>query len=673
MVLFLLSLLLFGLTAAICFLLGGFSLRVSRLWVTTLGLVGNISASIIGLVAAAQILFGGEIIDLRFRWQMPVGEIRLMVDSLSSFFLLTLYLLTIAAAIYSVEYFKDEQSTKKLALFWGAFSLLCGSMALVFAAYHGLFFLLAWELTVFASFFLVLYEHEEEKVRRAAWIYFLASHLGTSFLIIAFLLAARDTGSLDFNSFAALSSSAPQLCGAIFFLSVLGFGTKAGLVPFHVWLPEAHPSAPSQVSALMSGIMIKMGIYGIFRMIFLLGEAASAWWAWLLLLLAICSGLFGILNALAQRDLKRMLAYCSVENVGIISLGLGLGLLGFIFNTPKAAMFGFTGALLHVMTHAFNKACLFLSGGFSVKTAATRDLEKLGGLLKHQPFSAFSFLLGSISIAGIPPLAGFISELLIYFGAFSSIIEGPTQVRAASIVIICSLAAIGGFSAFCFTKSFGLVYLGHKRSECLAKVADMGKCCRTALILLLALIIGIPLLSKLLVGLTFGIIFQQPLFDKVFICWKMLIPLLSALDAFLLGSTCLMVIIILLVILRSHLQRSQSLASGVTWDCGYAAPHASMQYSASSYSQPAAELSARLMGVRSQLTWYKSRAGFLFPSDAAFTEHLMDGAYRRFYAPLFSNTHRLLGYLNVFQQGITQSYVVYIAISLIVLLIVGSF
>ena len=254
------------------------------------------------------------------------------------------------------------------------------------------------------------------------------------------------------------------LAGVLFLLAVIGFGTKAGFMPLHVWLPEAHPAAPSHVSAVMSGVMIKTGIYGLMRAFTFLGTP-PLWWGWVLVAIGLTSGVLGVLFALAQHDLKRLLAYHSVENIGIIALGLGVGLLGMSTGSPVLIVLGFGGALLHVLNHALFKGLLFLGAGAVVHGTGTREIDQLGGLLKRMPWTAATFLVGAVAISGLPPLNGFVSEFLIYLGAFKGGISTGGPVAVPLLALIAGLALIGGLAVACFTKAFGIVFLGEPRSE----------------------------------------------------------------------------------------------------------------------------------------------------------------------------------------------------------------
>ena len=368
-------------------------------------------------------------------------------------------------------------------------------MLLVVVARNGVLFLMSWELMSLASFFLVTLEDEKESVRRAGWIYLVAMHLGTAFLLAMFLLLGKNAGSLDFERLS--TAAAPS--GVFFLLAVIGFGTKAGFIPMHVWLPEAHPAAPSHVSAVMSGVMIKTGIYGLLRMLTLLGPP-PAWWGWTLVAIGVVSGILGVLYALSQHDLKRLLAYHSVENIGIIAMGLGVGVLGISYENPTMAALGFTGGLLHVVNHAVFKSLLFLGAGSVLHATGTGELDRLGGLLKRMPVTGATFLIGAAAISGLPPLNGFVSEFLIYLGAVAGL-GSQAHIAPAwplmSVLVVGGLALIGGLAAACFTKAFGIVFLGEPRSDEAAHAHEAGAAMRWPMVVLAGLCVLIGLAAPL--------------------------------------------------------------------------------------------------------------------------------------------------------------------------------
>ena len=295
----------------------------------SLGAGGAILGCLAGLVPATWILWTGNAEKIRYEWSIPYGSFSVQIDSLSAFFLIPIFILCGLSALYGLQYMNTARNRKSLGQFWFFFNILAASMAMLVIAANGMLFLMAWEIMALSSFFLVTFENEDESVQRAGWTYLTATHLGTAFLLVLFLLLGRQSGaaSLDFDLFLAARSHMAPIADVIFILAVIGFGAKAGFIPFHVWLPEAHPAAPSPVSAVMSGVMIKTGIYGLLRTLSFL-ETPAHWWGWLLIVIGLVSGILGVLFALAQHDLKRLLAYHSVENIGIITLGLGLGLLG---------------------------------------------------------------------------------------------------------------------------------------------------------------------------------------------------------------------------------------------------------------------------------------------------------------------------------------------------------
>jgi formate hydrogenlyase subunit 3/multisubunit Na+/H+ antiporter MnhD subunit len=286
------------------------------------GAGGTILGCLVGLVPALQVLRGAAPASMRVPWEIPYGEFYIEIDPLSAFFLIPIFGLSAIGALYGADYLWAYKEKKVLGLPWLFYPMLVATMALVVVAKNGMLFLFAWEGMALSSFFLVMFENEVESVRQAGWTYLVATHLGTAFLLPLFLSLAQKTGSMNFDAFASGSSS-----GLLFLLAVVGFGTKAGLMPMHIWLPEAHPAAPSHVSAVLSGAMIKTGLYGLVRFIDILGTPAP-WWGWVLIGLGTVSGVVGVLFAIAQKDIKRMLAYSSVENIGIITLGLGVGVLG---------------------------------------------------------------------------------------------------------------------------------------------------------------------------------------------------------------------------------------------------------------------------------------------------------------------------------------------------------
>jgi hydrogenase-4 component B len=638
--------------------------RSSR-WAEAFGAGGAVAGCLLALGPAFGALLGAPSETLRLAWNIPGGTFFLGLDALSGLFLVPTLLLSGLAAVYGTEYLHAFRQRKSLGAAWFCFNLLLVSMAVVLTAKNGVLFLVAWETMALASFFLVTFEHERAEVREAGWTYMIATHLGTAFLLAVFLLLARAAGSFDLDRFGAAAASVPGGVGLLFVLAVIGFGTKAGFMPFHVWLPEAHPAAPSHVSAVMSGVMIKTGIYGLVRILTLLGPP-QAWWGWLLVGIGVTSGVLGVLFALAQHDLKRLLAYHSVENIGIITLGLGLGTLGMATGRPALAVLGFGGGLLHVLNHAMFKGLLFLGAGSVLHGAGTLEIDHLGGLQKRMPWTGTCFLVGAAAISGLPPLNGFVSEFLIYLGAFTGTADsaGAVVTLIPALVTIGSLALIGGLATACFTKAFGIVFLGEPRSQHAAHAHEAGLAMRLPM---LALALGcaavglFPFLAIRALAPALLIVTHQPA--------AAVAAALSGADASLrmvaVGALILLVGVLTLGLIRRQLLSGRQVEETVTWDCGYARPTARMQYTASSFAQPLTFLFQMVLRTRTRLVPPDGP----FPREAALATDTPDVFREGVYRPVFAGFERALDRLRVLQHGRVQLYVLYIVLTLIALLV----
>lgn len=630
--------------------------RRSR-WANQLGGVVAVAGAIPAILAAGHVLWTGETEELRLPWAVPFGSFYTAVDGLSAFFIMGIAVICGLAAMYGVSYMRHYAGRKNLGPSWFFYNMLFASMLLVVTARNGMLFLVAWEIMSLASFFLVMFDHEKEEVREAGWTYLVAMHLGTAFLFALFLLLSWQGKTMDFDTFGVPSGVASG--SVLFLLAVIGFGTKAGFMPMHVWLPEAHPAAPSHVSAVMSGVMIKTGIYGLLRVLTFLGEPSTwpTWWGWTLIGVGVVSGIGGVLFALAQHDLKRLLAYHSVENIGIICLGLGLWLVGTSTDNPALAALGLLGGLLHVWNHAIFKSLLFLAAGAAIQATGTRDIELMGGLLKRMRHTGLAFIIGSVAICGLPPLNGFISEFMIYVGAFSGVTGSVTTGATASLLVVAALAMIGGLAIACFTKVIGVVFLGEGRSDLAKDASEAPALMRAPLAIMAGLCVLIGLLSPLVI----------PAIEPATRC---LIPNSTAyrnvggMDLYSLLwriSTAFVVLIAFIVglwALRRRLLAHRTVQEAGTWDCGYAAPTSRMQYTASSFAWPILDMFRFLL--RPQVL--QQRPSGLFPEKAKFESHV-DDVFRKYaYGPIFSSVAWLADRLRWVQQGRNQLYVLYIAL-----------
>jgi hydrogenase-4 component B len=650
---------------ALCALLAALAGRRDRL-ALGIGTAGCAAACLAGACAAAGALRRGSVESLRLSWSLPIGEFHVGIDPLSAFFLVCVFVVSGLAAVYGGGYLRPLAGRRRLAPAAAFFNLLVGAMVLLVVARDGILFLMAWEVMSIASFFLVTFESEQETVRRAGMTYLIASQVGAVFLFVLFALLAgggSGPGAFDFDAFR--SAGAPEgLADLCFLLALVGFGTKAGFWPVHIWLPDAHPAAPSHVSALMSGAMIKMGIYGLLRSLLFLGPPRPRW-ALALILVGAVSAITGIVQALAQRDLKRMLAYSSVENVGIIALGLGVGVLGQSQGMGGVAAIGYLGALLHVLNHGLFKGLLFQCAGSVLHATGSRDLNALGGLARRMPFTGAMLLAGSAAICALPPLNGLIGEWLIYNGAFAAggAIGGASHAghAIAAWAVVPTLAVAGGLAAACFVRAYGVAFLGEPRTGAVERAHEGGWLLRLPMLAGAAACAWIGLWPGPVVR------WMAPAVGDLAgsVDPAAQAALLEPLAALSRVAAALLILTALIAALRAALLRGRRVDTAPTWGCGYAAPSPRMQYTSRSFAQPLLTPFATLVHARVERS---GPAGF-FPAGARYEEHLSDMAGERALVPASRWVVRSLSRLHVIQQGRIQLYLAYVLLTLLALLV----
>ncbi len=543
----------------------------------------------LAVVAAASAWAGSTAIGVladgapRILWQADgflLGGGGGSMDTLSALFVLLISLGSVASVLYSHGYLAHslaDKSPAHVSLHYTALTVMALSMLGVATSDGGYTFLFFWELMTIASFLLILYDAERRETVRAALAYLIMMHIGFVLLVAGFATLDRACGSADFAALAGYFAGRNRL--PLFLVFLLGFGMKAGLFPMHVWLPQAHPAAPSHVSALMSGVMIKTGIYGILRVTAQLADLPALRTAGLILLgCGIATGLWGILLASAQNDIKRLLAYSSIENVGVILIGAGVGTLGLAAGNDTVAACGLCGALLHTFNHSLFKSLLFFGAGNVLTQTRTLSLDALGGLGKHMPVSALLFLAGAAAICALPPLNGFVSELLIYLGLLDGIAAGSGVPAAAAG--LAALALIGGLAVLTFTKLYGTVFLGAPRTHEVAESTEVDRVRIAAM--------ALPLAGILLVGL-----FPQAALDLVVRAAGALAPeaargtapLSPVMTAVCRTAWLLIAVTGLLYAAKSRAQRRRIRRTGPTWGCGFTAPNVRMQYTGESFAE----------------------------------------------------------------------------------------
>lgn len=621
----------------------------------------SIVSAILCSIPALSVIFKGETLKQSFELGKLFGQINFIIDPLSAFFVTIISIISCFAIIYSngylTSYIKKGKSITSHLVF---LTTLITSMLLVVTCQNALLFLICWEIMSLSSFFLVIFENEKKEILKAGIKYLIFMHISVIFIIIAFAMLSLKTGSYDFGTFTSVLQDNKIFTNTIFFLAFIGFGTKAGFVPFHNWLPDAHPAAPSHVSAIMSGIMIKTGIYGILRIITLI-NIPSKLIAFSVLLISVISALYGILYAISQYDLKRLFAYSSIENIGIIGIGIGTGMLGLTYGNSIVTFLGFSGAILHILNHSIFKQLLFLLAGSVYIKTHTRDIEKLGGLIKSMPISGILFLLGSIAICALPPFNGFISEFLIYFGMIQGLTITNFFVILALIFTIAGLAFVGTMAILCFTKAYSIVFLGMPRSDTAAHVTnDVDKT------------MTIPMIILMILSLTIGLFPQHALqlISKPVNFISKASMELSAMPIEILQQISIFTIVLFALITVIIAIRFVSCKGKIqyhdTWGCGYDRPNRYMQYTASSYASPFLSMLRPLFKKVFDIEKPKR----LFPRSAHFSMQIDDIEEAYVISPLVKFDEWFLSKFEKLQSGNLQTYIKY-GLIFLVLIIIG--
>jgi hydrogenase-4 component B len=628
------------------------------------GFVSVILGCLAGIAGLLGIFLGGWPASFTFPWNTPLGgSFTVAVDGLSALFLFLIFGLSAVAALYGAQYLQEWKGRKNLGLSWFFYNVLVASMALVCLAANGILFLVAWEAMALASYFLVMFEDERPEVRRAGWTYLVATHLGSALVLVMFVVMAAQVGSFDFTEFPAFAQAGRSLISVVLVMALVGFGTKAGFMPLHIWLPEAHPVAPSHVSALMSGVMIKTGLYGLLRIITFLG-APEPWWGWTLIAIGAVGAVLGILLALAQRDLKRLLAYSSVENIGLITLGLGVGLLGWSLGSPLVAVLGFAGAMLHTINHAMMKGLLFLAAGAVKHGAHTLQIDSLGGLGKRMPWTGALFILGAVAICGLPPLGGFVGEFLVYLSSYRAVAGSAPAAAGPALAVIAALAMVGGLAAACFAKAAGTVFLGEPRTDLVAGAHEVGVPMRLAMMILAAGCLAGGLGGPFLIGAmapVIGSITHLPEADLT----EGLAAGASSLMYITVAAAAFLVLVGGLVLIRRWLLAGRPVEQAGTWDCGYVAPTARMQYTGSSFVQPIVRMFRGVLQSRRKFTPPEG----LLPQSSEFSTRTPDVFRETVWQPMFNGVGGVLSRFRGLQHGRLQLYVLYLVLTLIALLV----
>ncbi|HMC26453.1 MAG TPA: hydrogenase 4 subunit B [Verrucomicrobiae bacterium] len=605
---------------------------------------------------------------------LPYVQFTVRVDPLGAFFGLIVSLLALALSIYSLGYARGFYRRKNVGVLGAFFNVLLLFTTLVFLADNAFFFLIVWEIMALTAYCLVSYEHEKEETRRAGVLYFVMSHIGTGCLILGFLLLFQASGGYGFDGFHALGgkmAAGPR--NAAFLLFLAGFGVKAGIVPLHIWLPAAHPVAPSNVSALMSGVLIKTGIYGMTRVFFDFLGAPSNWWGVTVLAIGIISAVLGVLYALMEHDLKRLLAYHSIENIGIILMGLGAALMFLHNKHPLLASLALIAGLYHTINHAVFKALLFLGAGAVLHSTQTRNMEEMGGLAKRMPQTALFFLIGAVAISALPPLNGFVSEWLTYqsllqgYGTTSSLIRLMFPFGGAMLALTSALAAA------CFVKAFGITFLAQPRSEHAKQAHEAST----------TMLLGQGLLTAVCVFLGLCPTIFLTVFDPVTkqLTGPQISSMLTASNGFVLsgviaeGGTvstigitlAALVLVVVPFFLWLLLAQHARTRIGPTWDCGLKGLTPQMEYTATGFSKPIRMIFKALFRPRREVQREYDFSPY-FAKSIRFDSQVEEVFEQRIYRPARIWILRASRRMRALQAGSIQAYLIYIFITLLLLL-----
>jgi len=647
---------------ALAILLGGSLVALPVRRFTLASLLGTGSAMLAtclsGLVAL-KVLLSGEALAQSLPWPVPGGEFTLLIDPLATFFILPISVLSFFCSLYAGPYLRHDGQSRSLGPHWFFFNIMIVAMLLVVTAANAVLFLAAWEIMTISSFFLVAWNHRQQEVRKAAWLYLLAAHIGMMLLLALFILSGSWCDSLNFSDFGPLAKLPLASAALLYLLALFGFGVKAGLFPIHIWLPDAHPAAPSHVSALMSGVLIKTGIYGILRILSLLPPAPS-WWGWLLASLGAAGALYGISLAAQQRDIKRCLAYSTVENIGIILLGLGFGMVATAEGHPSIALLAYAGGMLHLWNHALFKGVMFLGAGALMHATGTRDMDRMGGLLRRMPLTGLLWIGGSLAIGALPPFNGLVSEWFIYLGLADA---GASHVGFGALVpllLIGLLGVVGALALVTFSRLIGICLLGEPRTP----AAEQAK--ETPLLMLISMVL--PLLGCLLIGLYPQgalTLLSRPLSQVSGLDLEAVATLKQQVEPLGYGALLLTGALLLLVLLLFFLRRFRPQAQAATWGCGYQFPSPRIAYTGEAYSELAfRHLLPKFMRPVVSGGAVKGH----FPVSVERSQRSSDPVLIRILQPLFLGVGERCHQLRWLQQGKLSIYLLYIFIASVVLM-----
>ena len=610
--------------------------------------------TLLSSIIAARALGGIDFVEI-LPGSLATGTIPLRIDALSGWFMLLINFTIVTGAFYGFHYLKAYRTqTANLSLHGIAYILVHAALISICALQNGLAFLIAWEIMALSSFILIIFEHYRQDNLKAGINFLVQSHISILFLMLGFMWAALTMDSYDFAAITAFSMERPMLTNfSLLFVFLIGFSIKAGFVPFHTWLPYAHPAAPAHVSGIMSGVIIKIGIYGILRMLLLIRNDYISI-GYVILIISVVSGVYGVMLATLQHNLKKLLAYHSIENIGIIGIGIGLGCIGLGTGNVMMCTLGFAGALLHSLNHSLFKSLLFYAAGNVYQATHTMNIERLGGLIKTMPKTSFVFLISALAICGFPPFNGFISEFLIYSGMLAGFKDAELTLVWILVFSLFGLVLIGGLAIMCFTKAFGTVFLGNPRHQLHTPPAEAGIGSLVPMYAGLLLIIGIGIFPKYFIAaltqpLSLFVNKLDPgLRDQAFLSF-------GALNWIGLCALGISVLVAVIFFIKKKATQNKPKHISPTWSCAYIVPTSKMQYTASSYVRTYRKLAEPMLTIAVKKEDIKG----IFPVHGRHETHPYDKAEAWIIDFPLRQLHFFINRFSFLQNGYLQVYIIY--------------
>jgi len=626
-----------------------------------------ISSATLSGYLAGNALAGNEL-EISLPGTLVTGEIPIRMDALSGWFILVINFTMITGALYGLQYMKAyREQSANITLHCTAYLLVQSMLTTICAVQNMLVFLLAWEIMAVSAFLLVIFEHQKPETIKAGFNYLIQSHVSIILLAVGFIWVAYRTNSFDFKAISEFSAAFGGLNSFVLFgCFFAGFSLKAGFVPFHTWLPYAHPAAPSHVSGIMSGVLIKIGIYGILRMVLLVKTDFTVL-GYFILFVAVGSGVYGVMLAILQHNLKKLLAYHSIENIGIIGIGIGLGTIGIGMNNPLLTTLGFGGGLLHILNHSLFKSLLFYSAGNVYQTMHSMNIESFGGLIKKMPHTAGLFLVASLAICGLPPFNGFVSEFLIYVGLYNGLGNGEPTLLMVIVMSLFGLVLIGGLALLCFTKAFGAVFLGRPRQQFHHPPSEANAGTLIPMYAIVALMLAIGLFPGLFLEALSAPLaaFQAkiPIAGPLAPLPKNVLQLATNIGWCAAGFLALAG---LFFFIQQKMVKQKPSVIAPTWGCGFMGDTSRMQYTSSSFVRSYRKLAEPLFSIHKK----KRPVEGIFPTDGWQETHPYDKVEAWLIDLPLRKLKHFIGKFQFLQNGNPQFYVLYgvVFITLVILI-----